>query len=90
MEDRRPDSRPAHKVRINRRLVLRYNVIDRVIKQGDQPRDANNSQRLRGKHTKDHRGQRGREQSLVDAVEVARPAVHVECVCYCREDAALC
>lgn len=77
MEDGRPDGRPAHEIRVDGRLIDRHDIVDSIVKQRDQPRNTHDSQRLRTKHTEDHRCQRRREERLVDAVEFACAAVHI-------------
>lgn len=77
MENCRPNRRPAHEIRINRGLIPRHDIKNRVIEQRNQPRDTDDGQRLRAKDTKHHSRQRGREQALVDAEEAVCSAVHV-------------
>lgn len=79
MRDGRPNRHPADNLRIEIRDALRdRNVVNRIIKQRNQPRDPNDRQRLAGEETEDHRRQCGREERLVDAEIAVRVARHVE------------
>lgn len=61
MENRRPDARPGHEIRIDRGLVPRHDIEDRVIEQRNQTRDADDSQRL-GCEDTEHHGCQGRRK----------------------------
>lgn len=47
MEYSAPDTHPAHELRVDGRVVDLDDVVYSVIEQRDQPRNANNGQRLR-------------------------------------------
>jgi len=73
-----PDARPGHELRVDGRVVLDDDVVDCEVEERDETRDADNGEGLRAEDAEHHGGQRGREEGLVDAKELARAAVHVE------------
>jgi len=73
-----PKGNPHHEGRKEADIVPPYDVVDGVIKQADQTRDADNGQRLRAEQTKYNRWQSRREQSFVYAVEAVCAVSHVK------------
>lgn len=62
-----------------------YDIIYGVVEQRDQPRDADDGQRLRCKDTEHHRRKGGREERFVDTIELSSSPVHIQRVGYGRE-----
>ena len=54
MEHGGPDGDPGHKAWVEGDIVPLYDVIDGVVEQGDQTRDADNGQGLRADGTEDY------------------------------------
>lgn len=80
VENGSPDARPGHEIAIDRGLVLRHDIEDRVIEQRNQTRDADDGQRLGCKDTEHHGCQGRREQGFINAKESVCPTVHVQCI----------
>lgn len=53
-------------------------IINGVIEQWDQPSDSDDGQWLRRHGTEDHRGQGGRKERFVDAIESTCVMVHIQ------------
>ncbi len=88
MEDGCPDSSPDHKSGIQCNVVDLNDIIDGIIEQRDQTSDANNSQRLCAQETEDHCSKSGGEERFIDAIELARTAIHVKNICQRWQDTA--
>jgi hypothetical protein len=78
MRDSGPDTRPGNDLRVDADIVQLDDVVDCVIKEGDETRDTDNSQGLCGEERKDKGSQSGGKQRFVDAKVSACPAAHVE------------
>lgn len=75
----RPDGHPADNLRIQLRHALPdRDIINRVVEQRYQARDAHHGQRLARQHTKDQGRQCRREKGFIDAEVAARVPRHVE------------
>jgi hypothetical protein len=86
MEYSRPYSGPSHKLGVNSHVINLDNVVDCVVKEGDEACNANNGQGLTCQYAKDH-GSKGRgEEGLIDAVKLSCASVHVERVSDGREE----
>jgi hypothetical protein len=79
MEDGGPDSRPSHDLWVHGHIIMRDDIVDGVVEEADQAGHSNNCQRLSGEEAKNHCCKSRREQRFVDAEELPRSAVHVQC-----------
>lgn len=85
VEDGAPDTDPAHELGVNGGLIDRDDVVDGVIEQRDQSRNADDCQWLSRKKTEHHCRQRRREKSFIDTVELSSSAVHIQRISYGRQ-----